>query len=380
MKSFSRYVILIAVIAVAGFLFWYFSNILTYILIAAGLSLIGKPVVSFFRGLHLGKHRLPDWLCALLALLCLVSVFVAFLVFFIPILTGVVSLIGQLDLSVLEARLQEPLGRLNAFLDEIFINSIDHLTLKSIIQAVISPVIDLESTKFFFASIAGRTINFFIGFFVVLFILFFFLKEQNMFTNMVASLFNDRNEPKARRALNSSYNLLTRYFTGIFAEIVAVTLLNTLGWTFLCGIPFRLSLVMAFFSGILFVIPYIGPITGIIGVLFTGFLYYYYTGIVTLSPGLFLLFVFLVFLVTYIIDLLAFHPYIYAKSVKAHPLEIFIVILVGASIGGLTGMLIAIPAYTVLRVFAGEFLFNFKVVRKLTRQFRQRDKKSDNGN
>ncbi len=97
MKSFSRYVILIAVIAVAGFLFWYFSNILTYILIAAGLSLIGKPVVSFFRGLHLGKHRLPDWLCALLSLLCLVSVFVAFLVFFIPILTGVVSLIGQLD-------------------------------------------------------------------------------------------------------------------------------------------------------------------------------------------------------------------------------------------------------------------------------------------
>jgi len=38
-------------------------------------------------------------------------------------------------------------------------------------------------------------------------------------------------------------------------------------------------------------------------------------------------------------------------------------------------MLIAIPVYTVLRVFAGEFLFNFKIVRKLTVQFRQRDKK-----
>jgi predicted PurR-regulated permease PerM len=252
------------------------------------------------------------------------------------------------------------------------------MTVRGLLQAVLSPVIDLDSVEVFFASFAGRTIRFFIGFFVVFFITFFFLKEQNMFTNMVASLFNDKNEPKARRALTNSYNLLTRYFIGIFAEITAVTFLNTLGWTFLCGIPFRFSLVMALLSGILFVIPYIGPLTGILGVLFTGFLHYYYAGTATLLLGSFLLLTFLVFLVTYIIDLLVFHPLIYAKSVKAHPLELFIVILAAAGIGGLTGMLIAIPVYTVLRVFAGEFLFNFKIVRKLTIQFRQRDKKSNN--
>ncbi|MDD2824368.1 MAG: AI-2E family transporter, partial [Bacteroidales bacterium] len=86
MKNLSRYVILGAAVAVAGFLLWYFSNILTYILIAAALSLIGKPVVSFFRNLQVGKHKLPDWLSAFLALLCLVGVFIAFIVFFVPVL------------------------------------------------------------------------------------------------------------------------------------------------------------------------------------------------------------------------------------------------------------------------------------------------------
>ncbi|MDD2539252.1 MAG: AI-2E family transporter [Bacteroidales bacterium] len=375
MKNLSRYVILGAAVAVAGFLLWYFSNILTYILIAAALSLIGKPVVSFFRNLQVGKHKLPDWLSAFLALLCLVGVFIAFIVFFVPVLADFAATIGNIDLTVLESRLSVPLDRLNAFLDELFHNSLEHVTVGSLIQAVLSPVIDLDRLEFFFASLAGRTVNFFINFFVVMFITFFFLKEQHIFTNMVASLFSDKNEPGARRALKNSYALLTRYFIGIFAEIAAVTILNTLGWTLLCGIPLRMAVVMAFLSGVLFVIPYIGPLTGILGVLFTGFLHYYYAGSSAFGIVWFLVLVFLVFLLTYIIDLLAFHPYIYAKSVKAHPLEIFLVILAGAGIGGITGMLIAIPAYTVLRVFAGEFLYNFKIVRKLTIQFRQRDKK-----
>ncbi|MFA7211210.1 MAG: AI-2E family transporter, partial [Bacteroidales bacterium] len=79
---------------------------------------------------------------------------------------------------------------------------------------------------------------------------------------------------------------------------------------------------------------------------------------------------------TFLIDYFAFQPNIYSKSVKAHPLEIFIVILAGGSIAGLTGMLIAIPSYTVIRVFASEFLYNFKIVRKLTVQFRNRERNS----
>ena len=51
---------------------------------------------------------------------------------------------------------------------------------------------------------------------------------------------------------------------------------------------------------------------------------------------------------------------------KAHPLEIFIVILIAGSLAGIVGMLLAIPSYTVLRVFAKEFFSQFRLVQKLT--------------
>jgi predicted PurR-regulated permease PerM len=49
-------------------------------------------------------------------------------------------------------------------------------------------------------------------------------------------------------------------------------------------------------------------------------------------------------------DSLFVQPFIYSKSVKAHPLEIFFAIFAGATLAGGLGMLLAIPAYTILRV------------------------------
>ncbi|WP_157624890.1 AI-2E family transporter, partial [Sunxiuqinia dokdonensis] len=74
----------------------------------------------------------------------------------------------------------------------------------------------------------------------------------------------------------------------------------------------------------------------------------------------------LVFVVVQVIDNILFQPLIYSSSVKAHPLEIFIVILAAGSAAGILGMILAIPAYTIVRVIAKEFLDNLKIVRKLT--------------
>jgi predicted PurR-regulated permease PerM len=73
-----------------------------------------------------------------------------------------------------------------------------------------------------------------------------------------------------------------------------------------------------------------------------------------------------VFAIVHLKDNLIFQPWFYLSSVNAHPLEIFLIILMSGSIYGVPGMVIAISAYIVIRVFAGEFLFNFKFVKKLT--------------
>jgi len=69
---------------------------------------------------------------------------------------------------------------------------------------------------------------------------------------------------------------------------------------------------------------------------------------------------------TQLIDNIVFQPVIFSNSVKAHPLEIFIVILSAGMIAGIPGMILGIPGYTVLRVFAREFFYNFKAVQKIT--------------
>jgi predicted PurR-regulated permease PerM len=70
--------------------------------------------------------------------------------------------------------------------------------------------------------------------------------------------------------------------------------------------------------------------------------------------------------ITHLIDNILFQPVIFSNSVKAHPLEIFIVILAAGFAAGIPGMIFGIPGYTVVRVFAREFFNNFKAVQKIT--------------
>jgi predicted PurR-regulated permease PerM len=72
-----------------------------------------------------------------------------------------------------------------------------------------------------------------------------------------------------------------------------------------------------------------------------------------------------------LIDDFIIQPTLYSKRVQAHPLEVFLVILIAGSIGGVLGMLLAIPLYTVGRVFAREFFSEYGLVRKLTSQMRE---------
>ena len=74
----------------------------------------------------------------------------------------------------------------------------------------------------------------------------------------------------------------------------------------------------------------------------------------------------IVFGVMQLVDNFIVQPNIFSRSVKAHPLEIFLVVLMGAKIGGVAGMVVAIPAYTVLRVLAKVFLSEFEIVKKFT--------------
>jgi predicted PurR-regulated permease PerM len=60
-------------------------------------------------------------------------------------------------------------------------------------------------------------------------------------------------------------------------------------------------------------------------------------------------------------------PLIFSKSTNSHPLEIFLVILMAGILFGITGMIIAVPFYTSLKVIGKEFFPENKVIKALTK-------------
>ena len=131
------------------------------------------------------------------------------------------------------------------------------------------------------------------------------------------------------------------------------------------GVGFRHGLLIGLLAGILNIIPYLGPLIGASLGVFLGMATHlnlnFYNELLPLAG-----YMIIVFIIVQVIDNVLFQPLIYSSSVQAHPLEIFLVILIAGSIAGIVGMIVAIPSYTILRVFAKEFFNKFKVIKKLT--------------
>jgi predicted PurR-regulated permease PerM len=177
-------------------------------------------------------------------------------------------------------------------------------------------------------------------------------------------LFPDKYLEKIKHILASIKKLLTRYFIGIIVQISGIITLVSTGLT-IVGVDFSDALVIALVVGLFNIIPYLGPIMGASLGLVLGLA----TNLdLTFYPELLPLlgYMTIVFIIVQVIDNVVFQPFIYSSSVNAHPLEIFLVILCAASLFGITGMILAIPSYTILRVIAKEFFNNLKVVKKIT--------------
>lgn len=414
MKFNLKYLLALVPLAIAAGIIYWLGNIVTYVIIAWVVSMIGAPMVTRLRP-WMGKSA-----AAILTLSSFVAIGAFLLYLFIPPLVNQARYLSRIDYNKVLGSVEQPIHDWENWLidkglmpakkdkpsprqdsipqnlifekvypaDSLLPNQPGNILitvkldasdlnnkaendnnseknqdffekLKSNLVYYINPA----RIQYFFNATVGAFGNLIVGISSVLFISFFFLREQGLFYKMVQSLVPNEYEAKTAHAIDQTSKLLIRYFTGILLQMLMVTLL--------VSIPLRImgidnALLIAFFAAILNVIPYIGPV---IGALF---------GIViTLSSGVDAAFytetmpelikVLCVFLAMQLVDNFVLQPVIFSKSVKAHPLEIFLVVLIGAKLGGILGMVLAIPVYTALRVIGKVFLSEFKVIQNLTR-------------
>ncbi|MBL7113710.1 MAG: AI-2E family transporter [Bacteroidales bacterium] len=352
--------VILLVVAV-GFLVWYFSNIFSYILIAAVVSLIGSPLVRLFGRIRIGRFHFPHILGVILTLIILLALFVGFFSFFIPLIITEAQLISSIDVPQLTHYYENEIIWVERQLIEFGIIK-KEVSILTALQDTAMKFMNVDMFSTLVTDIFTFTGTFFFNLFSVLFISFFFLNDPEMGRKIVFAIVPDKYTDQTTRVLDKSSHLLTRYFVGLFLDVIAMIISYSIG---LSIIGIQGALVIAFFAGIINIIPYLGPLIAtsmgvILGV--TSMISIGHYGMI----GHIALLIILVFLIVIVIDNVVYQPLIYGKSVRAHPIEIFLVIIAAGSIGGIIGMIIAVPTYTFLRIVAKEFLSQFKVVRSLT--------------
>lgn len=352
--------VLIAILVI--YLVWRFADIVTYLIIAITLSLIGRPMVKRFNTMRIGHFHIPNALSALLTLLIILFVVLGFVGIFVPLIASQARLVSDIDFDLLGSSMQKPIADLEVFLRQYNILSRDE-TIRQLMAQQIESILSFASFSETLASVVGVTGSLFIAVFAIFFLTYFFMKDSYLLDELVESLTPANYHNEVHSVLTQSKRLLSRYFIGLMIELTTMITLLSTGLT-IFGV--ENALLIGFFGGLMNVIPYLGPIIGAtVGVILTIF--------TALSTGMvndifsLILIVVSVFAVSNLIDNVVLQPLIYSNSVKAHPVEIFLVILIAGSIAGIAGMILAIPTYTVLRVIAKEFLSQVKVVQQLTK-------------
>jgi len=343
---------------------WYFRSIVVYILVSGVLSIMGRPLVDLLCKIRVKKWSFPRPLGALITLMIIWGFIILFFVIFIPLITRQINYFSTIESEKIVQLVEGPINKIENLFRSFNKDLTTEISIKDYFAQKVSEVLNINMIQNFLSSAFGILGNILIAIFSISFITFFFLKDQHLFFESILMWVPDKYTDNFTRALYSVKNLLTRYFIGILIQSTCIMILVDIGMT-IAGIDFQQALVMGLILGILNVIPYVGPWLGLFIALIMGVASHINMDFKTVVVPL-IYYMIIVEAITHTIDNVVFQPVIFSNSVRAHPLEIFIVILAAGFAAGIPGMILGIPAYTVIRVFAREFFYNFKAVQKIT--------------
>ncbi|MBC8754606.1 AI-2E family transporter [Kordia sp. YSTF-M3] len=349
--------IIFGVLALLYFLYLVQSVIL-YIAIAAVISLIGRPIIRFLKR----RLKFKNTLAVIFTMTLMIGLLIGLISMFIPLVVEQGEKLSLLNIDELKANIEALYSQISEYLAT---NSID--LDQSLKDSKLLTNIDYTILPNFFNSLISGFGNFSIGLLSVLFISFFLLKDSALLEEGIMVFMPNNKEKRLSKSFEKIKDLLSRYFVGLVFQILILFIIYTIA-LLIFGIDN--AIVIAFLCALLNLIPYIGP-------LFSGVLMmilcmtsnldseipnHFSAVIVPNTIGVMIFFV-----VAQLVDNFLSQPLIFSNSVKSHPLEIFLVIIIWGLLFGILGMVIAVPSYTAIKVILKEFLSENKIVQSLTK-------------
>ncbi len=341
-------------IAILLYFLYKIQSVIVYIIIAAIISLIGRPIILFLRN----KLKFRNTLAVIVTMVFMISLFAGLISMFIPLIKEQSKNLSLLNIEELQGNLESLYREVSDYFELNQINVEQTIKESNLISSL-----NFSAIPNFLNSIAGTLGSLSIGFFSVIFISFFFLKDSKLFENGLMILVPDNKENRLKKSIEKIKDLLSRYFIGLVFQILILFVIYTI---ILVIFGIENAVVIAFLCALLNLIPYIGPLVG-------GFLMI----VLTMSSNLGFdfstvilpktIYVFIGFIIGQLVDNFFSQPFIFSNSVKSHPLEIFLIIIIGGLIFGVTGMIVAVPVYTAIKVILKEFFSENKIVKSLTK-------------
>ncbi len=347
----------VAIISAIVLFLWFLyevRSVIAYITIAAVTALIGRPIVVFLRS----KLKFKNTLAGIVTMILLLGVLAGVVALFIPLLVQQGQNLSLLNIEALQGNVESLYHQL-----AIYFGFSDAELTSRLQESKIFGNLDFAFIPDFLNSFVGTLGTISVGIFSVLFIAFFFLKDSKMLENILLIIVPDDKEENVKASAAKIRDLLSRYFLGLVLQITVLFVIYMVG---LLIIGIENAVVIAFLCALLNLIPYLGPIIGgllMVLLTMTSNIGADFSSVILPET----LYVLIVVAIGQLVDNFFSQPFIFSSSVRSHPLEIFLIIIIGGLLFGVTGMIIAVPGYTAIKVILKEFFAENKIVKSLTK-------------
>ena len=347
-----RAIAIVLGIALLLYFLYLIQSVIVYIIIAAVISLIARPIIRFLKR----RLKFPNTVAVITTMIILLSLLVGIIRMFIPLVIEQGDSLSLLQSDKFQQNLQNVINQVNNYFDSKNINLLSELKNVDFLSSFQAIPNLLNSVVNTLGSLSA-------GLFSVLFISFFFMKDSKLLMNAILTVLPKKSEKKFSYSTEIINNLLSRYFIGLVLQITILFVLYTIT-LLIFGI--KNAIVISFLCALMNLIPYIGPMIGAV-IMF----------LLSMSSNLgqdfqteilpTTMYVMIGYFIAQIVDNFGSQPLIFSKTTKSHPLEIFLIIIIGGLLFGVIGMIIAVPLYTALKVILKEFLADNKIVKSLTK-------------
>ncbi|MFK7001294.1 AI-2E family transporter [Flavobacterium oreochromis] len=349
-----RAVITLVTITLLVYFLYKIKTVIIYLVISLLLSMIGSPIVDFFRK----KLRFKNTLAVLTTLSLFGVIIASFFLMFIPLINSQATHISLLDSKTLSTQIEHLIIQLESFLNTNGFKADQILNKNNLTK-----YLNFHFLSEFLNTFINTISNFGMGIASSFFITFFFLKDRAIFLRLFKNILPDEHEEKIIASFKKIDFLLLKYFSGILLQLLIVFILYLIVLFFF---NVENSLIIAFICAVLNIIPYIGPlIASVLAVTLS--LLGSFNGSINAEMLYHSLYILIGFFIVQFIDNNFSQPIIFSNSTNSHPLEIFLVILIFGFLFGIMGMIIAVPSYTILKVIGKEFFPDNKFIHSLTK-------------